>query len=691
LNERPKGKVLLSRTGGSFGLVLILIALAAAVPRFQLGASQFIEYDGYWHVFIAQQDDWGRFWHDIYVNAHPPLYFLLLKAVLLLGHSFLIYRAISLVTGIASVALMGMIAMRLTASRARAWQTALAYGLSMPGIIMSCEVRSYMLSVFFVLLSFWWLLDTTGTADAPGEARARTGFAVCTIFACLSHYFAFFYAGAAMLLLAARFAARRFAARKIRGERVSWVAESATLLPILATIATLYFVHAGRLAQVQGHLLPFYFRPHGPESVAGFLTRNWKNLLDWFSPVAVPVPVALVTLAIGIGAGVVSIRAGLRAGRFPWTFPITAIMLAAIALAGVVGKYPFGGDLRQQFLLFPFMILCAAVFAEWIAASLARRIPAAGRRGLNALAAAVIVLVSAVAIRQYPKMTGSILSDRMALFHQLEPKPGAVYLDQFNLITFFIYYDQWKWASVDPRLQIPGVDIYRLTRGNDRMYVFRDTAEWNIEPRDPAVYARLAQCLRTEKIADVSVFSVRQSPPSAPFSDLRGLQRDVATQAAGAGVCIEKLKLNPVGWYGTFRESGCPPPQISPQQFTGRFDDSSPDVEYDGLWNHASFPQAAGTSLSFSNLAQSTAKVTFDGTEITWVYSKAFNRGIAAVKIDGLPQAELDQYSPAIEWQSKVVYGNLAPGRHTFEVTVTGRKRAAATDRYVDLDALVVR
>ena len=93
-----------------FGTGLVFTALAAAVPRLLLGASQYIEYDGYWHIFIAQQDNWNRFWLEIYANAHPPLYFLLLKAALRLGHSLIVYRSISLLTGIGSVALVGWIA-----------------------------------------------------------------------------------------------------------------------------------------------------------------------------------------------------------------------------------------------------------------------------------------------------------------------------------------------------------------------------------------------------------------------------------------------------------------------------------------------------------------------------------------------------------------------------------------------------
>jgi hypothetical protein len=690
LNERPKWKFPRSGTGARFGFVLVLIALAAAIPRIWLGSFQFVEYDGYWHVFIAQQDNWGRFWHDVYVNAHPPLYFLLLKAVLHLGHSFLLYRGISLTSGILSVGLIGLIAFRVTHSRARAYQTALAYGLAMPGIIVSCEVRSYMLSVFFVLGSFWFLLATSGAADAPGEGKARTGFAAGAILACLSHYFAFFYAGAAMLLLTGR-----LVVRKLRRQPASWIVEIATSLPIAASIATLYFAHAHLLAEIQGHLLPFYFDKGGHETVAAFLIRNWKNLLDWFSPASIPVPAALGLLALALIAGFLSVRADRRAGRFPWTFPITAIMLGAIALAGVAGKYPFGGDLRQQFLLFPFFILCAAVFVEAVVPAMAA-VPHAWRVALNSLAAIAIAWVSAVAFMHYPKVSSGILSDRMALFDQLEPHPTAVYLDQFNLITFFIYHDQWRWKSIDPPHPIPGVDVYRLTRGRETMMVFRDTTEWNLEPEHSDIYAKIAECLRsisqaTGRIPGISVFSVRQTPPAPPFSDLQGLSRDIVTHVSDSAMCVQKLKVTVAGWYGTFRHSGCAPLSITPRQLTGTFDDGNPDIDYFGVWTHASFAAAAGGSVSFSNLAQSSASVAFEGTSITWIYTKAFNRGIGAVKIDGVPQGELDQYSPKIEWQSRTVYGNLPRGWHKFEVAVTGRKRGEATDRYVDVDGFVVR
>ena len=61
------------------------IVLLALVPRLIFGASQYIEYDGYWHVWIAQQDRWANFIREYKANAHPPLYFLLLRYTAWLG------------------------------------------------------------------------------------------------------------------------------------------------------------------------------------------------------------------------------------------------------------------------------------------------------------------------------------------------------------------------------------------------------------------------------------------------------------------------------------------------------------------------------------------------------------------------------------------------------------------------------
>ncbi len=666
---------------------LVLIALISAVPRLLLGASQFIEYDGYWHVFIAQQDRWSNFWEDIRVNAHPPLYFLLLKFVIHFGRTLLVYRAISLVTGIISIFSVGWLARKVTHSEIWAYIAALAYGLAMPAIIVSCEVRSYMLSSLFILLSFTCLLELATTQDSKRELKLRAGFAFAAILACLSHYYAFFYVGASTLLLAVW-----YGARKLRHERASWRAELATILPVLGAVAILYETHARLKAGIQGHLLPFYYDPNGAESIAAFLTRNWKNTINLFLPWQISSnAAALAIFAVAAAGGIALLAIFLRARdaadtRAAWTILVTAATLAGIAVMAVRGKYPFGGDLRQQFILFPFFVLCAAAAADW----LTRRIPWRAQLALGAAIAIAVAWVSTLRYEQYPKISENVLQSRMDLFNRVAPDPAGVYVDQWNLITFFVYHHDWKWTSLAQQ-PIPGITIYRISHAERHMLVFRDDEEWNVRPENDGVYNKLAKSLRAGKIPEVSVFEALQSPPDAPFSDFGRMRRGIVNRAAAADVCVQRLSIDPVGWYGSFRRSGCTAPALKPPRVTGTFDDTSEEIDFSGPWTHGSFPLAAGGTSSYSNVPGATARLTFEGTSVTWVYAKAFNRGFASVRIDGIPRNDVDLYSPGIAWQSSTTYSGLAPGSHTLELMVAGRKDAPAKDSFVDIDALVVK
>lgn len=665
----------------SRNLILILIALAAAVPRLWLGASQYIEYDGYWHVFIAQQDKWPRFWADVYANDNPPLFYLLLKFVMLFGRNSLIYRSISITADAASVFLVGWISWKVTHSNARSWQAALAYGLALPAIIMASEVRSYMLSVVFVLISFGCLLEIADPEKSKIETRWRMGFAVCAILACLSHYFAFYYAGAAILLLGVRAVY----------ERSHWKAEMATCAPVIACVAALYFVHVRSQAGIQkGHLLAYYFNPAGSETAVTFLLRNWKNLINLFLPFAVPTNVIAAGVLVASLACVLWLG-GLRQQRkSAWTIRITALMLAGFALSALAGKYPFGGELRQQYLLFPFLVICAAIVVERLAGPLGIFVPRNARVVLNGLVAVAIVWVSAVQFERYPKFSGNIGADRMAEFEALAPRPRAVFLDQFNLILFFIFHHTWQWRSVEPKPPLEGIDVYRLTRGPDEMLVFRDMVDWNIDPNDSAVYPKLAQSLRFQQTpAELSVLGVRQSPPQPAFTDVRQTRRRIIENATDSGICVERLAINRVVWYATFLSSNCTASSVRPPRMNGTFKSESEEIDYTGNWSHAAFAQAASGTETFSDSPGAILRLEFEGTRITWVYAKAYNRGIAEVTLDGIAHGEVDLYSPRITWQARTTFGGLKPGKHVLQIAVSGRKDAAASDRYVDVDELI--
>jgi hypothetical protein len=123
----------------------------------------------------------------------------------------------------------------------------------------------------------------------------------------------------------------------------------------------------------------------------------------------------------------------------------------------------------------------------------------------------------------------------------------------------------------------------------------------------------------------------------------------------------------------------------------GAVDDGSPAVVYSGHWTPGSFRSAYGGTLTYSDEAGATARFVFEGTELQYIYTKAYNRGLVLVIIDGSPVRKIDLYDPSIIWQERTVFGGLKPGTHRAEIQVLGQRNAASTGNFVDIDALIGR
>ncbi|HEY2017070.1 MAG TPA: bifunctional glycosyltransferase family 2/GtrA family protein [Bryobacteraceae bacterium] len=146
------------------------------------------------------------------------------------------------------------------------------------------------------------------------------------------------------------------------------------------------------------------------------------------------------------------------------------------------------------------------------------------------------------------------------------------------------------------------------------------------------------------------------------------------------------------GTYLAHLDPDCKPkpgPEIVVSQ--GLYDDFDPAIQFRGGWERDK--QFAGPyhhSISYTDTAGAQATLIFQGTSFTYVFTKAPNRGIAAVNVDGADQGTVDLYSPKVEWQSRKNFCCFARGRHVIEISVTGRKDARSTGRYIDLDSIQV-
>jgi len=662
---------------------LLGISLLAALPRLYLGATQFIEYDGYWHIFIAMQDDWQQFRSEYQSNFHPPLFYLLLKLALWFGRTPLVYRAISLLTGIAAVFVTGKIAERLSFRRSTPMVAALAYGLALPSIIMSCEVRSYMLSVFFVLVSFYYFLDVLKSVGGA-SGKSRVLFALAAILAGYSHYGASFYilACAVASALFDLFPPRQNLWRRLTLDLITFGA-------IAAALAYVYSTHARPHAVASEHLLSHYFQPGSGESMQTFLFRNGHELVNAFSPMAVGTPQFRFVLAVLILGGVWLVYLIRELGRpengmAAATVLITVVILVSFMASAVMGKYPFGGALRQQFFLFPFTVLCGCILLDRVAAAVHRPEVATA---LVVSASVITVAAWAFAFAQYPKIRTELGTAQMIRFQRDFPAPAAVYVDQFNLITFFTHYHNWDWHFMGRCSAVPAVSIYRVSRGTKNMLLFRNQSRWNLDLGDRTWYAELAKCIRSQGLPSLTVFYARQQGPGSTIQKESALANQIIALAAAESLCITKLSILGSMVHADFRAGRCDA-EIDALKNCRKCDDTSWRISYVGNWSRGVFEDASNATLTYTDDPGASARFSFDGTELQYVYTKAHNRGFAAIYIDGALKGMVDLYSPMIQWQSSTTFGGLEARSHTTEIRVTGRHNPASNASYIDIDEL---
>ncbi len=123
----------------------------------------------------------------------------------------------------------------------------------------------------------------------------------------------------------------------------------------------------------------------------------------------------------------------------------------------------------------------------------------------------------------------------------------------------------------------------------------------------------------------------------------------------------------------------------------GPYDDTNSQFRYLGSWTQATGVTGAyNNTHSLSNTSGSFFRFTFTGSQISYLFMRAYNRGIAAITIDGNDLGYIDMWNPTVLRQQSVTYGNLGAGPHIINVLVTGTKNAQAQDTFVDVDELIV-
>ena len=537
---------------------LLLVCILAAFPMFYLGASYYIEYDGYWHVFIAKQT-WSNLLTEYQATAHPPLFFFLLRAAMAIGDSRLIYRLVSILSGIGAVFVIGRIAGKVTGSAQIAVLTAFVFGLSASTILISLEVRSYMLCAFFVLLAFYHYLDIVTLAPSQSYRKARIGFSVSLCLAVLSHYSALFFflaCLAAPVCLAALNADYRV--RLVTFVRVQWLPNLLTVFPPAAIGLALYLFQGRIYATPLGYLSRFYFDPPGRESRKAFLLRNLHDEFNLFSAVSVGGNVgfelALIVLCALTAVTVyfARLRGSSRDILRSITTAVFLLMLGVFIAASLLGRYPFGGANRHQYLLFPFLVLSALVLFDELAARIPLRHARVTALTLGFVAAAVNAKFQ---YHNFPYILSDHATSDVAAFQSLFPHPDVVLVDQFSVVNFFTHYYDWKWRTTG---KYGSLYTYSVSRNGNAFTVVRDYSTWNFDFTQAGVYWNIKQMLAHSPAYSATVFCMDQTGSHLPRTpDQEQIFREnVRRLAFEGGVEVKRLFVNEVDVFADFSDDG---------------------------------------------------------------------------------------------------------------------------------------
>jgi hypothetical protein len=124
----------------------------------------------------------------------------------------------------------------------------------------------------------------------------------------------------------------------------------------------------------------------------------------------------------------------------------------------------------------------------------------------------------------------------------------------------------------------------------------------------------------------------------------------------------------------------------------GAYDDFDPSIQFRGDWIQSDqFSGPYRHTISYADDAGAEASLVFEGSSLTYVFTRAPNRGLAEILIDGIGKGTADLYSVDVQWQSRLDFAGLTAGRHVVVLRVLGQKRPASQGLFVDLDAFEIR
>ncbi|HEY2796287.1 MAG TPA: glycosyltransferase family 39 protein [Thermoanaerobaculia bacterium] len=334
VSEAPPVERWLAANAHAVALLFVVLGLLA---RLRAANAPFLQPDEVLHIRIASAATLADTYRESLTNAHPPLFYVLLRGWRHFAHSDWALRLLPVAFGTAFLwSAWRWAAAALGRSSGLVTLACLAFFPSV--VVVSSELRGYALLLWAIASALWALEE----AFAARSIRMLWLFTGLGAVALSSHYSAFRFLAAAFVYASVRLMAEASAPRRFvpattpRSFVVHWMAGQAALVALAAFFYATHIVHlrGSPLEQeVQGTWLEEAFRHPGQGAIA-FLARRTLSLFQYFFSTKAGGGVALVLFAGGV--------AWLAVRRLPVAILLT-IPFALAAAGGLLAVYPYGG------------------------------------------------------------------------------------------------------------------------------------------------------------------------------------------------------------------------------------------------------------------------------------------------------------------------------------------------------------
>lgn len=535
--------------------VLLFITAAALLIRLYVGSREFMDFDEWQQIFMASVPRWIDLKYELRNEAHPPVFYILLRALLVFGSGKLWYRSLAIIPGAGSVLIVGMIGRKVFRSSWVALLSAGAMALSTAAITISIEVRQYQLAIFFVLVAFFSFLNILRPAAYPRLLHFAI-FAAAATLAVGCHYFAALFLLPCLLVsvfMEWRSVESPVLFRRRLSQSRTWALALSLTLPLCA-FAFFYLKYVRRV-NLQGYPgNEFYWRLAVHESWPSFLLGNFQHFTNLFSPVQIQNRLLFLVVLAVLATGSIfvflksrsEVHTKYRYRAIPASFA-AAIILELMVLS-LARKYPFGGLLRHQYIAGPFLLIAAfSVIDDLLSLMIS---------GVRATLLTVVALVTASQlIVAWP--TIMLYPDGPKLFQwafehyqSTFPQAQAVYVDHWSVIGYYMNTDNRRRHFVRGIPGIALIDQYHMEGPGGGVDIFYDKSRDNLNLSDPMLYNSFATCLTKSGIKELTLFFFTSG--NVPIADPDGLRSTIIGRAADQGLSATRVVIDQTAVYAGF-------------------------------------------------------------------------------------------------------------------------------------------